>query len=469
MNQYIKYILFFSFNFLYTKEHTQTLSPEDITKIAEKCFDLYLNYKKAILNASSESIKKALELNLIQKNVFRDFLPLAATSIIPIIYLCITSNVNPFKSISKITLKKNTLAIDTTLKDKSLPENIRDIAFDKDKKFFLFYGPPGSGKTYGAEILAAHNNAHLHKTTNNIFNVEVFIGTDIGKIKPFFENLQKLATENPHTKIFVLIDEVDSMGKRGQQNPFNSDKPESRVNYMLEQLDLIKNKYENIWIIFTTNYRENLDDAFLSRINTHIKFELPTKELINSIFNKANENEEENNKTVEDFIKNLNEVEKKNGTDFSVETMHENENTFLPFGEIDYFINEFEALEKKRNKLNQETNKFQFDFFSECKKHLESYKIALSKQDFISFLTAITRHHQCDLRDIHGIATEIKNKKNIAQTFFQKISTKKYFKKNIEDIKIIEKLKTYITYDENQFKQKLDLLKRAFPIEQMAK
>jgi SpoVK/Ycf46/Vps4 family AAA+-type ATPase len=214
MNQYIKYILFFfNFSFLYCKENTQTLSPEDITKIAEKCFALYLDYQKAILNASSESIKQTLELNLMQKKVFRDILPLAVTAIIPIIYLCITSNVNPFKSISKITLKKNTLAIDTTLKDKSLQENIKDIVFDEDKKFFLFYGPPGSGKTYGSKILAANNNAYLHQPTNNMFNVEAYAGTDILKIKVFLENLQKLATENPKQKIFVLIDEVDSMGK----------------------------------------------------------------------------------------------------------------------------------------------------------------------------------------------------------------------------------------------------------------
>ena len=70
----------------------------------------------------------------------------------------------------------------------------------------------------------------------------------------------------------IFFDEADALLSRRVRNMENS--TDTSVNQTRSHLLLKLNDYNDI-VIFATNFIENYDPAFMRRIATHIKFELP--------------------------------------------------------------------------------------------------------------------------------------------------------------------------------------------------
>lgn len=103
--------------------------------------------------------------------------------------------------IRNIFTRKNTLKIDKSKQESLLPHALEEVKLDNEQdKFLLFHGPPGTGKTFGASVLIAKQDAFCKETDGNIFNVESFVGTDITKINNFFKELETLSSKNPKKK-----------------------------------------------------------------------------------------------------------------------------------------------------------------------------------------------------------------------------------------------------------------------------
>lgn len=208
---------------------------------------------------------------------------------------------------------KNSLKIDRSKNSFILPHCLEEIRFDNKKDKF-FSGPPGTGKTFGASVLIAKQGAFCKETDGNIFNVESLVGTDITKINNFFKELERLSSENPEQKIVAVIDEFESIGDRSKTNQYGKSRVNSAVNLMLNKMDMIKRKYPNIYIIFTTNYREKIDNALLSRCTVQIPFELPSinmiEEILKNNFDSLDNNNSENKENYIELIKN--DINKKN-------------------------------------------------------------------------------------------------------------------------------------------------------------
>lgn len=131
----------------------------------------------------------------------------------------------------------------------------------------LFYGPPGTGKTMAVHVLANMLNLPLYR-----IDLSQVVDKYIGETEKRLEEIFDVAEKN-NTVLF--FDEADSIfGKRSEVNEAKDKYANTEVSYILQRIE----QYEGI-VILATNYRKNIDEAFMRRIRYVIEFSLPDKEL----------------------------------------------------------------------------------------------------------------------------------------------------------------------------------------------
>jgi len=130
----------------------------------------------------------------------------------------------------------------------------------------LFSGPPGTGKTMCAGLVArelgtALYQVHLDRLTSK------WIGETEKNLAALFD-----AAEACHA--ILLFDEADSLfGKRTDVKSSNDRRANQEVNFLLQRLET----FTGICIL-TTNHETALDDAFRRRLAVHVRFALPDTE-----------------------------------------------------------------------------------------------------------------------------------------------------------------------------------------------
>jgi SpoVK/Ycf46/Vps4 family AAA+-type ATPase len=126
------------------------------------------------------------------------------------------------------------------------------------------YGPSGTGKSLCAEAIAHH----IGRPFINV-NYAQIESRYVGQTPKNIESAFNAAREHDAVLIF---DEADAM--LGSRLSHVTQSADHAVNVsrttMLRQLD----RFDGL-VVFTTNFPENYDAAFVRRILTHIRFELP--------------------------------------------------------------------------------------------------------------------------------------------------------------------------------------------------
>lgn len=141
--------------------------------------------------------------------------------------------------------------------------------FDKTHKFskrmgINLYGPPGTGKTMTAHAIAKCLDRKI--LIVNYADVESkFVGETPKNIKKVFEAAIKY-------NAIIFFDEADAILSKRVDNMKSA--TDVSVNQTRSVLLMLLNDYQD-YIIFATNFIENIDSAFMRRIGTHIKFSLP--------------------------------------------------------------------------------------------------------------------------------------------------------------------------------------------------
>jgi ATP-dependent 26S proteasome regulatory subunit len=126
-----------------------------------------------------------------------------------------------------------------------------------------FYGKPGTGKTLAAHALASKINKPI--LIASYANVESkFVGDGPKNVEALF-----YAAERDGAILF--IDEADSLLSSRIANPMQGS--ERASNSLCSQLLICLDKFKGI-VIFSTNFVENYDKAFKSRVRS-IKFPMP--------------------------------------------------------------------------------------------------------------------------------------------------------------------------------------------------
>ena len=127
----------------------------------------------------------------------------------------------------------------------------------------LFSGPPGTGKTIAAEVLANDLDVDLYKV-----DLSGVVSKYIGETE---KNLSRIFAEARSGNAILFFDEADALfGKRTEVSDAHDRYANIETSYLLQKME----EYEGI-VVLATNLRQNIDDAFTRRIRFIVEFPFP--------------------------------------------------------------------------------------------------------------------------------------------------------------------------------------------------
>ena len=130
----------------------------------------------------------------------------------------------------------------------------------------LFSGPPGTGKTMAAGLLAADLRVPLYQVDLSKITSK-YIGETEKNLAALFD-----AAEAGHA--ILLFDEADSLfGKRTEVKSSTDRYANQETNFLLQRMETFKGV-----CILTTNHDGALDEAFRRRLSLHVRFPVPEVE-----------------------------------------------------------------------------------------------------------------------------------------------------------------------------------------------
>jgi SpoVK/Ycf46/Vps4 family AAA+-type ATPase len=136
----------------------------------------------------------------------------------------------------------------------------------------LFSGPPGTGKTMAAEVIARELHLDLYK-----IDLSQIVSKYIGETE---KNLDRIFREAQTSSSILFFDEADALfGKRSEVTDAHDRYANIEVGYLLQKME----EYDGIAIL-ATNLRQNMDDAFLRRLHVHLEFPFPDESHRKSIW-----------------------------------------------------------------------------------------------------------------------------------------------------------------------------------------
>jgi AAA+ superfamily predicted ATPase len=139
----------------------------------------------------------------------------------------------------------------------------------------LFAGPSGTGKTMAADIIAGELGLDLFK-----IDLASIISKYIGETE---KNLGSIFDEAETSNAILFFDEADALfGKRSEVKDSHDRYANVEVGYLLQRLE----EYEGVAIL-ATNFRKNMDEAFVRRLHFTVEFPFPTHEDRRNIWARA--------------------------------------------------------------------------------------------------------------------------------------------------------------------------------------
>ena len=130
----------------------------------------------------------------------------------------------------------------------------------------LFSGPPGTGKTMTATLIAQALELDLYQV-----DLSRIVDKYVGETE---KNLARLFDEAGRVPVVILFDEADSLfANRTKVESSNDRYANLEVNYLLQRMET----YEGISIL-TTNLGTGIDQAFKRRLRFRLHFEMPGPE-----------------------------------------------------------------------------------------------------------------------------------------------------------------------------------------------
>jgi AAA+ superfamily predicted ATPase len=127
----------------------------------------------------------------------------------------------------------------------------------------LFDGPPGTGKTMAASIVAAELGLDLYK-----IDLSRIVSRYVGETE---KNLSRVFDEAERARAMLLFDEADSLfAKRTSVQSSNDRYANLEVNYLLQRVETFTGV-----AVLTTNFASSIDEAFARRLSMRITFPKP--------------------------------------------------------------------------------------------------------------------------------------------------------------------------------------------------
>lgn len=128
----------------------------------------------------------------------------------------------------------------------------------------LFDGPPGTGKTFAAELIAGELKRPLYRV-----HIPQVVSKWVGETE---RNISEIFSRARASRAMLLFDEADSLfGRRVTSTQTANDRfANMEVNHLLQEIE----RYDGVTIL-TTNLFGNLDEALQRRIQFRVTFPFP--------------------------------------------------------------------------------------------------------------------------------------------------------------------------------------------------
>ncbi|MCR9145072.1 MAG: ATP-binding protein [bacterium] len=127
----------------------------------------------------------------------------------------------------------------------------------------LFVGAPGTGKTMAASVVATELGLEIYR-----IDLSSIVSKYIGETE---KNLSRIFHEAETSNAVLFFDEADALfGKRGEVKDAQDRYANMEVSYLLQKME----DFPGITIL-ATNFRANLDKAFVRRLHYIIDFPFP--------------------------------------------------------------------------------------------------------------------------------------------------------------------------------------------------
>jgi AAA+ superfamily predicted ATPase len=138
----------------------------------------------------------------------------------------------------------------------------------------LFSGPPGTGKTMCASVIARELDMELFRV-----DLSRVVSKWIGETE---KNLARVFDEAQRSHAVVLFDEADSLFAKRTEVKSSVDRYANlEVNFLLQRMET----FDGITIL-TTNFEDTIDTAFKRRLTFRIRFEKPDADARGALWEK---------------------------------------------------------------------------------------------------------------------------------------------------------------------------------------
>ncbi len=127
----------------------------------------------------------------------------------------------------------------------------------------LFYGPPGTGKTLTATLLGK-------STAGKVFRIDLsmIVSKYVGETE---KNLARIFDKSENKNWILFFDEADALfGKRTGVRDAHDRYANQEIAYLLQRVE----EYDGL-VILASNMKENIDKAFLRRLQAIVFFPVP--------------------------------------------------------------------------------------------------------------------------------------------------------------------------------------------------
>lgn len=152
-----------------------------------------------------------------------------------------------------------------------------DRGIDKKLKLgykILFYGPPGTGKTLTAKLIGKYTSRDVYR-----IDLSMIVSKYIGETE---KNLSLLFDRAENKDWILFFDDADAFfGKRTEIKDSHDRYANQEIAYLLQRIE----NYDGL-VILASNFKTNIDDAFLRRFNSIIHFPMPSSQERKKIWQK---------------------------------------------------------------------------------------------------------------------------------------------------------------------------------------
>lgn len=139
----------------------------------------------------------------------------------------------------------------------------------------LFHGPPGTGKTLTATLLAKATGRDVYRV-----DLSTVVSKYIGETE---KNLANLFDQARNRDWILFFDEADALfGKRTNIKDAHDRYANQEISYLLQRVE----EFDGL-VILASNFRANIDEAFLRRFNAIIRFPFPSEAERRRIWSRA--------------------------------------------------------------------------------------------------------------------------------------------------------------------------------------